>query len=182
MSAATTIASGIRRITESDHRVADGLARLLIDAVDGGASVGFLAPLARETAAQYWAGVFASLGSELYLWIAEQEGEIVGSVQLAPCGKENGRHRAEVQKLFVLAASRGRGIAARLMAEAEGFARADGRSLLVLDTQAGSVAESVYRRLGWQRAVEIPMYAMTPAGDPHATVYYYKMIAPRAGA
>ena len=173
--------SGIRRITGHDHRVADGLSRLLIDAVDGGASVGFLAPLAHETAAQYWASVFACLGRELHLWIAEQEGEVVGSVQLAPCGKENGRHRAEVQKLFVLASHRGRGIASRLMAEAEAFARTDGRSLLVLDTQVGSAAESLYRRLGWQRAGEIPMYAMTPAGEPHATVYYFKAIEPLPG-
>ena len=170
--------SGIRRVAAADHRLADGLSRLLIDAVDGGASVGFLAPLARETAAQYWASVFACLGRELHLWIAEHEGEVVGSVQLAPCGKENGRHRAEVQKLFVLASHRGRGIASRLMAEAEAFARSDARSLLVLDTQVGSAAESLYRRLGWQRAGEIPMYAMTPAGEPHATAYYYKMIEP----
>lgn len=170
--------SDIRRITGLEPRLMDGLSRLLIDAVDGGASVGFLSPLGRETAAQYWTGVFSSLGPELHMWVAEQEGEVVGSVQLAPSGKENGRHRAEIQKLFVLASHRGRGLAARLMAEAEAYARSDGRSLLVLDTQVGSVAETVYRRLGWTRAGEIPAYAATPEGDLHATVYYYKFLAP----
>lgn len=168
----------IRRVTGPEPRLMDGLSRLLVDAVDGGASVGFLSPLAPETAAQYWSGVLAALGPELHLWIAEQEGRVVGSVQLAPSGKENARHRAEVQKLFVLASHRGRGLAARLMAEAEAFARADGRSLLVLDTQVGSAAETVYRRLGWTRAGEIPAYAATPEGDLHATVYYYKFLAP----
>jgi acetyltransferase len=166
----------IRRISASDHSLNDGLVRLLIDSVDGGASLGFLSPLSPATAARYWQGVFSSLGDGLVLWVAEQEGEIVGSVQLARCQKENGLHRAEVQKLLVLSSARRRGIAAALMAELEAFARADKRSLLVLDTLVGSPAEVVYQRLHWQRAGEIPGYAASPDGALHATAYYFKQI------
>lgn len=166
----------IRRISASDHSLNDGLVRLLIDSVDGGASVGFLSPLSPATAARYWQGVFSALGDGLVLWIAEKEGEVVGSVQLALCQKENGIHRAEVQKLLVLSSARRRGIAAALMAELEDFARADKRTLLVLDTLVGSPAEVVYQRLHWQRAGEIPGYAASPDGALHATAYYFKPI------
>ena len=166
----------IRRISAFDHSLSDGLVNLLIDSVDGGASVGFLSPLSPVTAARYWQGVFSSLGDGLVLWVAEQDGEIVGSVQLALCQKENGMHRAEVQKLLVLSSARRRGIASALMAELETFARADKRTLLVLDTLVGSPAEVVYQRLHWQRAGEIPGYAASPDGALHATAYYFKLI------
>ena len=138
---------------------------------------GFLAPLSIDRATRYWEQVLASLGDGLLLWVAETEGRVVGSVQLAPSQKENGRHRAELQKLFVLSAFRGQGIATRLMAAAETAALAAGRTLLVLDTLAGSDAEPVYRHLGWQRAGEIPNYAASPDGQLFPTVYYYKLLA-----
>jgi GNAT superfamily N-acetyltransferase len=149
---------------------------LLAETVEGGASVGFLAPVQRATAEKYWKGVFEALGSGRMLWVAEEGGSVVGSVQLELCGKENGLHRAEVQKLFVLRSHRGRGIARRLMDELENFARSQGRSLLVLDTLAGSEAETVYPRLGWQRAGQIPKYAADPWGKLFPTVYFYKEI------
>lgn len=153
-----------------------GLSDLLVDAVHGGASVGFLAPLAPETAAAYWQDVAASLGPGLLLWVAEEGEQVVGAVQLAPALRENGRHRAEVCKLFVRRSHRGRGVASRLMGALEAAAREDGRTLLVLDTQAGSDAEAVYRHLGWQRAGEIPAYAASPEGTLHATALYFKQL------
>src|SRR5689334_8002135 len=105
-----------------EDRVRRGLDRLLIESVDGGASIGFLAPLRPASARAYWDDVVASLGDGRVLWIAEDGDAIVGSVQLAPCLKENGRHRAEVQKLFVLPAWRGRGIARRLTEALEAHA------------------------------------------------------------
>lgn len=122
-----------------------GLRSLLIDAVQHGASVGFLAPLSAQAAARYWEQVLWSLCANLYLWIAEAEGVFVGSVQLLACEQENGRHRAEIQKLLVLQSQRGHGIASQFMHEAEAFARSRDRTLLVLDTQVGSPAESIYR-------------------------------------
>jgi GNAT superfamily N-acetyltransferase len=166
----------IRPVSRSETAMIDALGALLIDAVHSGASVGFLAPMAPETAARYWRQVFAALGEGLVLWVAEKDGAVVGSIQLAPCLKENGRHRAEVQKLFVLRALRGQGVSSRLLATAEDHARALGCSLLVLDTLRGSFAEQVYGHHGWQRAGEIPDFAASPDGKLFPTVYYYKRI------
>ena len=168
----------VRRVIGPETALMGGLSRLLIDSVQGGASVGFLAPVDPSTAIRYWEGVVSSLGPGLALWIALHHGEVVGSVQLSLCQKENGLHRAEVQKLLVLSAFRGRGIASRLMAEIESFSRLQGRTLLVLDTQAGSDAETVYRHFDWQRLGEIPGYAKSPDGALHATAYYFKQLQP----
>jgi ribosomal protein S18 acetylase RimI-like enzyme len=167
----------VRRVEAAEPALLGGLCDLLADSVHGGASVGFLAPLARSTAERYWSGVFAALREGLVLWVAQDGASVVGSVQLDPCRKDNGRHRAEVQKLFVRTSHRGRGVASRLLRELEHFARASGRTLLVLDTQAGSHAEGVYRHLGWQRAGEIPGYAAAPDGALHPTAYYFKALA-----
>lgn len=167
----------IRPLDSGSRGAIEALCELLVDAVHSGASVGFLAPLARERARAYWEEIFAALGPGLHLWVAEDAGRIVGSVQLAPCLKDNGRHRAEVQKLFVLTTCRGQGLASLLMQAAEGQARRLGCSLLVLDTLAGTHAETVYRHLGWQKAGEIPQYAATPDGELHATAHHFKFIA-----
>ena len=167
----------IRQVLTPDPSSLRDLCRLLQDAVHGGASVGFLAPLGDDTAVRYWRHVFAHLADGHCLWVAEADGTIIGSVQLDRCGKENGRHRAEVQKLLVHSAFRGRGVSTLLMRTVEAFANADGRTLLVLDTQMGSVAEAVYRHLGWQPAGQIPDYASSPDGTLHATVYFYKQLA-----
>lgn len=166
----------IRRIAPGDPVDTDGLCALLVDAVSGGASVGFLAPLDHARARHYWSGVLADLGPALGLWVAEIDGRVVGSVQFTASTRENGRHRAEVQKLFVLRCHRGRGIATRLMAALEAAARQDARTLLVLDTEAGSGAEAFYVRHGWQRVGEIPDYAADPAGALHPTALYYKRL------
>jgi len=170
----TTPALEVRSVLEPTPELRDGLCRLLAQTVQDGASVGFLAPVQRATAEKYWSGIFDALASGRTLWVAEEGAEVVGSVQLELCGKENGLHRAEVQKLFVLPGHRGKGIARRLMAELEAFARSQGRSLLVLDTLAGSVAEAVYQKMGWQRAGQIPRYAADPWGKLFPTVFYYK--------
>lgn len=164
----------IERIERIDPGLRAGLGQLLIDGVHGGASIGFLAPLPAADADAYWQGVDGELGPGLWLWVAREGDQVLGSVQLALCGKANGRHRGEIQKLMVHSSQRGRGLARQLMQVAEQAARADGRRLLVLDTQAGSAADAVYPRLGWQRAGEIPGYAAQPDGQLRATVYYYK--------
>jgi len=168
------MAATIRRIESAEPPVIAGLCALLIDAVHDGASVGFLAPMSSEKALAYWRPVLAELRGSMVLWIAESGGEVVGTVQLALNGKENGRHRADVQKLLVLRVHRGRGIAAMLMQAVDDYAAANGRTLLVLDTIAGSPAEFVYRRLGWQKVGEIPDYAAMPDGELRPTAYYYK--------
>jgi acetyltransferase len=165
----------IRRLDPQSAQFLEPLCELLIDTVHSGASVGFLAPVSMDTARNYWRGVFAEVGDSLCVWVAQVDGKIVGSVQLALCEKENGRHRAEVRKLFVLSSHRGQGVSRKLMDALEAHAGACKCSLLVLDTLVGSAAELVYQHLGWQKAGEIPFYAGAPDGTLHATAYYYKL-------
>ncbi len=172
----------IRPIAQADARQIRELCELLQDSVAGGASVGFLADLPTSDAATYWTQVLGEIGAALCLWIAEDSGRIVGSVQLAPCTKANGRHRADVQKLLVLRSHRGEGIASRLMDAAEAEAVVRGRHLLVLDTLQGSAAESIYSHLGWTRGGVIPQYAAHPDGQLAATVYFYKLLVRQATA
>ncbi len=116
----------IRQVTEPEQALIPPLCELLIDTVHNGASVGFLAPLSIDRATRYWQQVFASLGDGLLLWVAETDGRIAGSVQLAPSQKENGRHRAELQKLFVHSEFQGQSISTQLMSAAETAAACSG--------------------------------------------------------
>lgn len=166
----------LHALTAGDTHWLPALTTLLQDTVADGASVGFLAPLPADDARTYWQGVLAALGPGLQLWIASDGNALLGSVQLAPCLKPNGRHRGEVQKLMVHPASRGRGVAAALLAALEASARAQGLHLLVLDTEQGSPAEAVYTRLGWQRAGEIPGFAIRAHGGLAATVLFFKQL------
>ena len=167
----------IRAVTTAADFPAAGLAGLLVDSVHGGASVGFLAPLSEAAALEYWDQIRTSLET-VRLWVAEIDGLVVGSVQLALCTKPNGIHRAELQKLLVHSGFRSRGIASRLMAACEDYARSVRRTLLFLDTEAGSDAESIYQHLGWEKAGEIPYYFARPNGELHTTAVYYKRLTP----
>lgn len=166
----------LRRVIAPDARLFPSLTLLLQATVDGGASVGFLAPSSELEAATYWKQTFAELGDERLLWVAEVDGEVAGTVQLCPSIKANGRHRAEIQKLLVHPDHRRRGISRLLMAEAESAARALGRWLLVLDTESTSAAEIVYQKLGWTACGGVPGFALSTAGVPRDNVYYYKIL------
>ena len=166
----------IREVNLGEVELLPDLCALLLDCVDDGASVGFLAPLSEEEASVFWRSGLLSLGDHLKLWIADDGSGVVGCVQLSLCAKANGRHRAEVQKLAVLRSHRGQGIARALMTRVESFARARGLTLLVLDTEAKSPAEALYSGLGWQRVGEIPDYAGKPDGTLIATAVYYKLL------
>jgi acetyltransferase len=165
----------IREITQSSHDLSQ-LCTLLIDAVDSGASIGFLAPLSLERAKKYWVNVLSSLSRDFILLGAFEGESLVGSVQLECSGKENGAHRAEVQKLFVLCSHRGKGIAKKLMFRTEEFAKSLNRTLLVLDTKQGDNAEFLYPKIGYQRAGIIPKFAINSDGGFGATVFFYKEI------
>jgi acetyltransferase len=154
------------------------LSSLLQDAVAHGASVGFLQPLSEDKASAYWRGVLAQveLGSKK-LWVLMQGEKLLGSVQLELCQRENGRQRAEVQKLFVHSSVRRAGLARLLMLALEEFASAHALRTLVLDTEAGSGAEHLYQRLAYQRVGEIPDYAHSAAGQACATAIYFKNLS-----
>jgi len=169
----------IDALTPAAARAAEpALAALLEDAVDSGASLGFLPPLLPATAAAYWRTVVADVeaGSRVLLAARGAEGTIVGSAQLELAMRENGRHRAEVAKVMVLRSARRHGIGRSLMLAAEDHARRLGRSTLVLDTRAGDPSERLYASVGWQRVGEIPRFAQSAGGTLHATAFYYKLL------
>jgi ribosomal protein S18 acetylase RimI-like enzyme len=152
------------------------LADVLLDCVEGGASVGFMLPMARETALSFWRKVADGVArGERTLLVAEDGDGIVGTVQLITDMPENQPHRADVAKLLVHRRGRGAGIGRRLMEAVEVAAREQGRRVLVLDT-ASSTAERLYERLGWQRVGAVPDYALMPGGELCATVFFYKHV------
>jgi GNAT superfamily N-acetyltransferase len=177
MPAAHTTAQ-IRRLVAVGEPELQGLAELLIDCVDGGASVSFMAPLSAENALSFWREVAAGVRhGERALLVAEDSGGIVGTVQLILKQPENQPHRADVAKMLVHRRARRRGLGAALMRAAEDLGRACGKSLLVLDTVTDGDADRLYARLGWQRCGVIPGYALWPRGGLCATTYYYRVLA-----
>jgi len=170
------------RIRPVDPRapLLEGLVDLLIDVVEGGASVGFMLPISRERACGFWEGVLTSAGrGERVVLVAEDvaDGALLGTVQLVLAMPDNQPHRADVAKLQVHGRARRRGVGEALVRAVEQVAREHGRTLLVLDTVTGSPAERLYARLGWQRVGEIPGYALLPAGGLAGTTVLYRALA-----
>jgi len=163
------------------HARVDELADLLVDTVDGGASVGFLAPLDRAEALAWWkervAGVAAG---QLAVWAAHDGDRVAGTVGLVFPDKPNSRHRAELVKLMVHREARGQGLGRRLLTTAEEAATAAGITLLHLDTETDSPAEHLYRVAGWTRIGAIPDYAAAPDGVLRPTSIYFKNLRPDA--
>jgi acetyltransferase len=157
----------------------DELALLLRDAVEGGASIGFLLPLARAEIEAYWQSVLARLREGGQLLLAAFEGEaLIGSVQLGLEPRANGRHRAEVMKLMVLRSHRRRGAGRALMLALLEAARASGRTLLLLDVRAGDPAERLYRSLGFVPFGRVPDHAQSPDGRLADTTFQYLDLRP----
>lgn len=156
----------------------DDLIDLLVDAVESGASVNFVWPMSREKSENWWRGALASHAQgERVLFVAEEGGRVVGSVQLMFPGQENQAHRADIGKLLVHTSARRRGLGAALMQAAEAEAKRLGRCLLVLDTEAGSAGDRLYERLGWTRFGVVPAYAMSADGAGLADcAFFYKAV------
>jgi GNAT superfamily N-acetyltransferase len=166
----------VRRLDTVTEPQLQSLAGLLIDAVDGGASVSFMHPLPVPRAMAFWQGVADGVaGGERALFVAEDAEGIVGTVQLILAQPDNQPHRADVAKMLVHRRARRQGLGAALMQAAEDAARACGKTLLVLDT-ASDDAERLYARQGWQRVGVIPGYALLPNGEPCDTAYFYKVL------
>jgi GNAT superfamily N-acetyltransferase len=163
---------------EASERIAE-LSALLIDCVDGGASVSFMAPLKEERASAFWGGVADAVGAgDRLLLVAEDSssGQIVGTVQVVFAGPENQPHRADIAKMLVRRSGRRQGLGARLMRAAEDAALQAGKTLLVLDTVTGGEAERLYARLGWIRVGVVPDYALWPDGRLCDTTFFYKRL------
>jgi acetyltransferase len=172
--------SSARLVTAISLRAAlPGYVDMLETCVADGASIGFLHPMPAGEAEAFWRGVADGVAAgDILMWSVEDDGVPVGTIQLHPVGKPNGAHRAEIAKLMVHPRARGRGLARVLMATAEQAARDLGRRLLVLDTVEDSVADGLYRRLGWTEAGRIPDFALKSGGGSEATVVFWKRIEP----
>lgn len=173
--------AGIRLLSarEAAERIPE-LSDLLIDCVEGGASVSFMAPLTQERADAFWRKVADGVaGGDCLLLVAEDpsSGEIVGTVQVVFAVPENQPHRGDVAKMLVRRSARRQGLGASLMRAAEAAALAAGRTVLVLDTVTGSDAERLYQRLGWTRVGVVPDYALWPDGRLCATTFFYKRLS-----
>lgn len=167
----------VRRLARVGDADLAALAALMIDVVEGGASIGFMLPIDVARAERFWRGVAAAVErNERALFVADDGSGIVGTVQLVTGQPENQPHRADVAKMMVANRARRQGIGAALMKAAEREAVAQGKTLLVLDT-ASADAERLYARLGWQRCGTVPGYALLPQGGPCDTTYFYRVLA-----
>jgi ribosomal protein S18 acetylase RimI-like enzyme len=167
----------VRRLAHVTDAEARGLARVLIDCVEGGASVGFMLPLSEERALAFWRRIGGDVerGARA-LFVAEGGTGIVGTVQVVLEQPENQPHRADISKMLVHRRARRRGIGGALMYAAEEAARQAGKSVLVLDT-ASDDAERLYARLGWTLVGVIPDYALWPGGGFCPTSVFYRKLA-----
>lgn len=166
----------IRRLGRATEAELDALADVLVDCVDGGASVSFMQPLTREKALAFWRRCAdGAARGERVLLVAEDAAGIVGTVQIVLDQPENQPHRADLSKMLVHRRARRQGVGEALMRAAEAAAREAGKTLLVLDT-ASADAERLYQRTGWQRVGTIPGYALLPDGRPCDTVVFYRRL------
>jgi GNAT superfamily N-acetyltransferase len=166
----------IQRVTAADDLLVDSLSDVLLDAVQSGAGVSFMADLTRDGAAAWWRRTFGSATPRTVILVARDESGIVGTVQLQPAWPPNQPHRADVAKLMVHRRARGRGVARALMEELERQARTQRFTLLLLDTCKGSAAERLYTSMEWMRVGEVPNFALNPDGTWCDTVFFYKQV------
>jgi GNAT superfamily N-acetyltransferase len=175
MTATPTPTWSVRRLHSLDDVQIEALADVLIDCVEGGASVSFMLPLTRDRALAFWRRVAEGVArGERALLVAEDEQGICGTVQLILDLPENQPHRADLAKMLVRRRVRRQGLGAALMRAAEAMALDCGRTLLVLDAVTGGDAERLYAALGWHRVGVIPGYALMPDGEPCSTTYFYR--------
>ena len=170
----------IRRLTSGEgFAYLELLIDILVDCVEGGASVSFMSPLTRETAEAFFHKVLLEVekGDRILLGAFDDEDRLVGTVQVVTAMPPNQPHRADIAKLLVKRSARGQGVAALLMAEVDAVSREAGKTLLVLDTATGETAERLYERMGWTRVGVIPNYALFPDGRPCDTTFFWKQLA-----
>jgi len=158
----------------------EALAAVLLDCVDGGASVSFMAPLSKASAESFFEKVAAGVkAGERILLAAFIDTKLVGTVQILTATPPNQPHRADIAKLLVMRSARGQGIATQLMQQVEDASRRVRKTLLVLDTVTGGDAERLYLRLGWTKAGIIPNYALFPDGALCDTTIFWKNVSSR---
>lgn len=168
-------AVSIRRVDALDRNLVDALAEVLVDVVEGGASVGFMSPLTHDHAIAFWTRVAAGVDEgKRAIFVATDSRGVCGTVQLIMDLPDNQPHRADLVKMLVHRRARRRGVGAALLSAAEAFAIETGKTLLVLDAVTDGDAARMYARHGWVRVGDIPNYALMPDGAPCSTTYFYR--------
>jgi len=166
----------IRHIRARDlkHVITD-LTDVFVDTVNNGSPLGFMPPITRDAARDFWITLLPELeaGSRLLLVASNEQGRVVGSGQLALSQRSNSPHRAELQRLFVSRTVRGQGIGASLVLALQNIARQYGRSLITLSTRHNEPAEDFYMALGYTVVGVIPGWTIGRDGEryDHATLY-----------
>lgn len=166
----------VRRLHTVTQAEIEGLADVLMDVVEGGASVSFMHPFTRDKAIAFWGGVAKGVAAgERAIVVAEDEHGVCGTAQLILSLPENQPHRADLAKMLVHRRARRRGVGAAVLRSAEDVARELGKTLLVLDT-ASNDAERLYERGGWIKVGVIPDFALMPDGAFCDTIVYYRRL------
>ena len=154
-----------------------GLRDLLVDVVDHGGLVHFMAPLSPGEADAFWDGALASMARGERLMFAAFDGEcLVGTVTVILKSPPNAPHRAEIAKMMTLSTHRRRGIARALLRYAEREGLNHGKTLLTLDTAAEGGSSVLYKSEGFTFMGTMPGHAHRPHGGLCSTHFYYKHI------
>jgi GNAT superfamily N-acetyltransferase len=154
------------------------LSAILVDAVAHGASVHFMAGFSVEDGCAFWRSQLSGLeNGDKRLFVAEVGERLLGTVMLTFATQPNAPHRAEIGKMLVHSTARRLGIGRRLLTTAEAAAHDAGRALLILDTEAGSAGDLLYRSCGWTEVGSVPEFSFTPAGQLSAATIFYKRIS-----
>ncbi|CAH0015526.1 unnamed protein product [Clonostachys rhizophaga] len=162
----------------------------------------FIPPLSHEKLLAYWKDRIAevSAGTRLLLLLVRADDgdpatasnglldhhqhhpavpkgtNLVGIVMLDMPPSETSSFRAVVEKLLVHPSYRARGGATALVDALEREAVKRGRTMLTLDTESGSLAESVFSKLGYTEVGRIPKYGLSPSGEFKDVTFFYKSL------
>ena len=146
----------IRGSTRPVWTAIPGLAALLVDAVDSGAGVNFLAGVTAAEAAAWWTSASTVRDGVISAFVALDGDRVVGSTLLIRSRTPTRPIAPRSARSWCTARPDGAASPRALMAAAEDRARADGRWLLVLDTVTGSAADVFYRSQGWVELGVVP--------------------------
>jgi len=165
-----------RRVAPAEaEAIAPALAALHEDAFRAGMALGTLESIGRDGLERSYREAVAALDDrDRALVVVEEDGQILGMAQLARSGAMNADHRAEVQRVAVADAARGRGVGRELMGGIESTAGELGITLLWLTTHEGSEACAFYEALGYAKMGVMPAYSRRPDGSLSPGAFYYK--------
>lgn len=168
----------IRELTLQEYEsVLPQLSALLIDAVESNAGVSFMHPLNPDIATAFWRKQVGDVSTgAIHHFVAEDNGQIIGTVLLHKAWAPNQPHRGEISKMLVHSQRRRQGIGRKLLEVVENRARGLGLSLITFDAVAHGRSEHFYKAAGYVVAGYYPGYALSPQGELDDTALFYKQL------